>query len=202
MTSESGPAFPPITPGKILLNGENPFIRLSHGNGEPLSTDASLWTINYSPEGAGHALFIKSELTDNNWRIYSDNLAMVRWLQTTVQGMLNPETSSDDIDVIHAEFSQEGDTQSQWIQKVKSATDEVVLTWSNFIDPMLMVHDQPSQLPERKYGVSVVMLPAREAWLTLNGEHAAGQIWPCKYDDQPFSTASLAFSESWREAAE
>ena len=28
---------------------------------------------------------------------------------------------------------------------------------------------------------------------------ASGRVWPCKYDGQPFSTASLAFSESWRE---
>lgn len=63
-------------------------------------------------------------------------------------------------------------------------------------------YEQPSQLPERKYGVSLVMIPALEAELTLNAQKASGQVWPCKYDGQPFSTASLAFSESWRERAE
>ena len=93
MSSEAGSALPPIVPGKLILNGENPFIRLSHAPGEPPTSDASLWTITYSPRGAGHALFVKSELTDDRWRIYSDNPQMVRWLQTTVQGMLNPETA-------------------------------------------------------------------------------------------------------------
>ena len=73
MSSEAVPVLPPIVPGTLILNGENPFIRLSDAPGDPLTTDASLWTITYSPRGAGHALFIRSELTDGQWRIYSDN---------------------------------------------------------------------------------------------------------------------------------
>ena len=200
MSSGTGPGLPPIVPGKLILNGENPFIRLSHAPGEPLTTDASLWTITYSPKGAGHALFIKSELTDNQWRIYSDNPEMVSWLQATVQGMLNPETADNNITVLEAAFSQQGDLQGSWTQRVQSGADEFTLTWSNLIDPLLMAHDQPAQLPEREYGVSVVMIPALEAELKLNGRKASGQVWPCKYDGQPFSTACLAFSECWRES--
>ena len=200
MSSETGPGLPPIVPGKLILNGENPFIRLSDTPGDPFTTDASLWTVTYSPQGAGHALFIRSELTDDKWRIYSDNPGMVSWLQATVQGMLNPETASSRIAVLKAGFSRHGDLQTSWTQEVRSATDEVVLAWSNLIGPLLMAHDRPTRHPERKYGVSVVMIPALEAGLTLNGRKAAGRAWPCKYDGQPFSTASLAFSESWREA--
>ncbi len=202
MFSETGPALPPIVPGKLILNGENPFLRLSHTPGGPTTTDASLWSITYSPKGAGHALFIKSELTENQWRIYSDNPEMVSWLQTTIQGMLNPETARNDIAVIEAKFSQQGDLQDSWSQRVCSDRDEITLTWSNLIDPLLMAHDQPTELPERRYGVSVVMIPALEAELAINGQRASGQVWPCKYDGQPFSTASLAFSESWRESAD
>ena len=54
-------------------------------------------------------LYLKSELTDDRWRIYSDNIAMARWLQSTVQGMLNAETADQTIPVIDAEFSKEGD---------------------------------------------------------------------------------------------
>lgn len=198
--SETAPAFPPILPGKLVLNGENPFIRLSHAPGEPPTTDASLWTITYSPKGAGHALFIKSELTNNRWRICSDNPEMVSWLQATVQGMLNPETADKDIAIIDASFSREGDLWDSWTQKVHMGVDEIILTWSILLDPLLMTHEQPTHLPERKYGVSVVMIPALDAELRINGQKASGKVWPCKYDDRPFSTASLAFSESWREA--
>ncbi|MCY4641418.1 MAG: hypothetical protein OXC41_01755 [Gammaproteobacteria bacterium] len=199
MSSKTKPVLPPIMQGKLILNGENPFIRLSHAPGEPLTCDASLWTITYSPEGAGHALFIKSELTHSAWRIYTDNPQMVRWLQATVQGMLNPDTASHGIAITEAQFLQQGDLQSNWIHKVLAESDEITLTWSRLIDPLLMAHDQPAQLPERKYGVCVVMIPALEAALTINGQKASGKVWPCTYDGRPFSTASLAFSESWRE---
>jgi hypothetical protein len=80
-------------PNKTILTGENPFIRLSLKDGDPNSTDASYWRVIFSPAGPGHVLYLKSELTEGRWRIYSDNIAMARWLQTTVQGMLNAELS-------------------------------------------------------------------------------------------------------------
>ena len=198
LVSGTAPALPPIMPGKLILNGENPFIRLSKAPGEAFTTDASLWTITHSPRGAGHALFVCSELTGSQWRIYSDNPDLVRWLQSTVQGMLNPETASDRIPVIGAQFSQEGDLQGGWKQTVHSVADKITLTWRNLIEPLLMAHVQPSELPERTFGASVVMIPALEAALEMNERKASGQVWPCTYDGRPFSTASLAFSESWR----
>ena len=77
-------------PNKTILTGENPFIRLSPKDGDPNSTEASYWRIIFSPAGPGHVLYLKSELTERRWRIYSDNIAMARWLQSTVQGMLMP----------------------------------------------------------------------------------------------------------------
>ena len=96
-------------PNKTILTGENPFIRLSLKDGDPNSTDASYWRIIFSPAGPGHVLYLKSEVTDGRWRIYSDNIAMARWLQTTVQGMLNAELSDTTIPCAEATFSKAGD---------------------------------------------------------------------------------------------
>ena len=79
-----------VDPNRVILTGENPFIRLSATDGAPYTTDASFSRILFSPRGPGHVLYLKSELTGDDWRIYSDNIAMARWLQSTVQGMLNP----------------------------------------------------------------------------------------------------------------
>ena len=87
-------------PHKLILTGENPFLRMSDKDGDPNSTDASYWRILFCPAGPGHVLYIKSELTHGHWRIYSDNIAMARWLQQTVQGMLNPELKDLSIPVI------------------------------------------------------------------------------------------------------
>ena len=63
---------------------------------------------------------MKSELTENKMRIYSDNIAMARWLQETVQGMLNAETADTSIPVTDAEFSKYGDFRDSWTERLES----------------------------------------------------------------------------------
>ena len=177
----------------------NPFIRLSPTDGEDNTTDASFWRIIFSPAGPGHVLYINSELTDNAWRIYSDNIAMARWLQSTVQGMLNAATADHSIPVIEASFDKHGDMRDFWTETVLTADEEIALTWYGAGDPLL-VHTEPS--PERRYGVCTILVPVTGARLTLNGAQASGQPWPRERDGRPFSTCALAFSESWTETRE
>ena len=184
---------------RVVLTGENPFIRLSPTDGEDNTTDASFWRIIFSPAGPGHVLYINSELTDNAWRIYSDNIAMAKWLQSTVQGMLNAATADHSIPVIEASFDKHGDMRDFWTETVLTADEEIALTWYGAGDPLL-VHTEPS--PERRYGVCTILVPVTGARLTLNGAQASGQPWPRERDGRPFSTCALAFSESWTETRE
>lgn len=183
----------------VILTGENPFIRLSDTDGGPNTSDASFWRIIFSPAGPGHVLYLKSELTGDQWRIYSDNIAMARWLQSTVQGMLNPETADVAIPVIDARFSQSGDPRYFWTERIESKQEEVVLTWHEVGAPLL-VHTQPNSSPERPYGVCTILIPVHGARLTVNGVQASGHPWPREREGRPFSTCALAFSESWTES--
>jgi hypothetical protein len=184
---------------RVILTGENPFIRLSTQDGDPNSTDASFWRILFCPAGPGHVLYLKSELTEDRWRIWSDNIAMARWLQTTVQGMLNAETADTAIPVQEAEFTRAGDARDFWTERVVSLDDEISLTWHEFGEPLL-IHTQPHQIPDRRFGVCTILIPALAARLTRNGIEAAGRPWPRERENRPFSTCALAFSESWTEA--
>ena len=186
-------------PNTTILTGENPFIRLSATDGSPVSTNASFWRIILCPAGPGHVLYIKSELTSDRWRIYSDNIAMARWLQSTVQGMLNEELKDQSIPVIEAEFSKSGDPRYFWTERVSSWDEEITLTWHNIGEPLL-IHTQPNAEPARPYGVCTLLIPALGARLTVNGAQAVGQAWPREREGRPFSTCALAFSESWTEA--
>lgn len=186
-------------PNRVILTGENPFIRLSAKDGDPNSTDASFWRILFCPAGPGHVLYLKSELTQNRWRIYADNIAMARWLQRTVQGMLNAELKDLDIPAFDAEFSKAGDPNYFWTERVTARGEEIALTWHELGDPLL-IHTQPNAAPERPYGVCTVLVPALAARLTVNGVQAAGKPWPREREGRPFSTCALAFSESWTEA--
>lgn len=186
-------------PNKTILTGENPFIRLSKKDGDPNSTDASFWRIIFSPAGPGHVLYIKSEVTENRRLIYSDNIAMARWLASTVQGMLNAETKDPSTPVIDAEFSKSGDPRYFWTERVKARGEEIALTWYDIGEPLL-IHTQPNQQPDRPYGVCTVLIPAMGARLTRNGVDAVGTPWRREREGRPFSTCALAFSESWTEA--
>ena len=186
-------------PHRVILTGENPFIRLSPKDGDPNTTDASYWRILFSPGGPGHVLYVKGELTGGTWRIYSDNIAMARWLQNTIQGMLNPETADTSIPVVDAEFSRTGDVRSSWSERVHALDEELVLTWYDIGEP-LMIHSAPNQIPGRKYGVNTLLIPALGAQLTRNGMTAKGKPWKREREGRPFSTCALAFSESWTEA--
>jgi hypothetical protein len=183
----------------VVLTGENPFIRLSERDGDPNKTDASFWRIIFCPAGPGHVLYLKSELTDNRWRIYSDNIAMARWLQSTVQGMLNAELADTAIPVIDAGFEKSGDVRDYWTERVATKNEEIILTWYQIGEPLL-IHTQPNAAPDRPYGVCTVLIPALGARLSRNGVGAAGRPWPRQREGRPFSTCALAFSESWTEA--
>lgn len=186
-------------PNHVIVTGENPFIRLSEKDGDPNKTDASFWRIFLSPAGMGHVLYLKSELTENRWRIYSDNATMARWLQSTVQGMLNPETADTAIPVIDAQFAKSGDPRYLWTEHVVSRNEDISLTWHEIGDPLL-IHTQPNAVPGRPYGVCTILIPALGARLSHNGKQAAGRPWPRQREGRPFSTCALAFSESWTES--
>ena len=186
-------------PNRVIITGENPFIRLSVKDGDPSTTDASFWRILFSPAGPGHVLYLKSELTEGQWRIWSDNIAMAQWLQSTVQGMLNAELKDLAIPVTDAEFSKSGDPRYFWSERVQSFDEEVLLTWHEIGDPLL-IHTHPNEEPNpRAYGVCTVLVPALAARLTLNGKQAKGRPWKRDREGRPFSTCALAFSESWTE---
>jgi hypothetical protein len=192
--------MPVADPNRVILTGENPFIRLSETDGAAFTTNASFWRVITSGAGPGHVLYIKSELTEDRWRIYSDNIAMARWLQTTVQGMLNAELKDLSIPVTDATFGKSGDARDYWTETAVAAGETLSLTWHDIGDPLL-IHTYPNVGPDaRPYGVCTVLIPALGARVTRNGVQAKGTAFPRVREERPFSTCALAFCESWTEA--
>jgi hypothetical protein len=185
-------------PNRLILTGENPFIRLNTTDNDNFTTNASYWRIILSPAGPGHVLYVKSELTENRWRIFTDNIAMARWLQQTVQGMLNKELEDLTIPVTDAVCTKEGDPHFFWTERLVSRHDEVALSWYDIGEPLL-IHTQPNT-GGRRYGVCTVLIPALGARLALNGVEAKGKAFKREREGRPFSTCALAFSESWTDA--
>jgi len=189
-----------LDPNRVILTGENPFIRLAETDGGPTTTNASFWRIITSGAGPGHVLYLKSELTENRWRIYSDNIAMARWLQTTVQGMLNAELKDLSIPVTEADFFKSGDARDAWTETAEAHDETISMTWYNPGEPLL-IHTFPNQgASPRPYGVCTILIPVAGARLVRNGVQAKGTPFPTVREGRPFSTSALAFCESWTEA--
>src|SRR6266550_4252272 len=118
-----------VDANRVILIGENSVIRLSNDNSDTFTTNATFWRILSSPGGPGHVLYLKSELTEGRWRIYSDNIAMSRWLQSTVLGVINAELLDLTIAVTDAQFSKSGDPLDFWTERLDTGDEEIVLTW-------------------------------------------------------------------------
>ena len=95
-----------VDANRVVLTGENSVIRLNAGDNNAFTTNATFWRLLSSEGGAGHVLYMKSELTEGRWRIWSDNIQMTRWLQSTVLGAINAELRDPAIPVVEAQFGQ------------------------------------------------------------------------------------------------
>ena len=189
-----------VDANRVILSGENSVIRLSRDDSDTFTTTASFWRVLSSAGGPGHVLYLNSELTAGRWRIYSDNIAMARWLQSTVVGVIYAELRDPTIAVTDAQFSRSGDARDFWTESLDARDEQIEMTWYQMGEPFL-VHTQPNATPGRPYGMCTVLIPARGARLTRNGVEAEGRPWPRDREGRPSSTCVLGLCESWTQAA-
>src|ERR1051325_4538093 len=157
----------PVDPNDVLMTGENSFIRLSADGGKTHSSRVSHWRVLWCAAGSGHALFVKSPLTDNRVRIYSDNAAVARWLQRTIEALLFPAFADVSIPVDDAQFDRAGDPRSTTTETVISTTDHIVWTWYDCLDPFVLT--MAPGMGDRPIGVFSTFFPAKSAQIELNG---------------------------------
>jgi len=187
--------MPPVDPNEVLMTGENSFIRLSPDGGTTLSDRASHWRVLWCPAGAGHALFLQSTLTDGRVRIYSDNIAVARWLQKTIKTLLFPSFADPTLPVVAARFERQSGPWSTATESVMAVDARVVLSWYDCIEPFVL--NAPPGFNNRPIGVFSTFFPARSAQLEVNGKFAGGSVWPEMRGDRQGSSATLAWSETW-----
>jgi len=185
----------PVDPNSVLMTGENSFIRLSHDGGKTLSDRFSHWRVLWCPSGSGHVLFAQSELTSGQVRIFSDNAAVARWLQHTIETLLFPAFADNSVPVITAEFGRSGDPRSAVVEIVTTAADRICLTWYDCIEPFVL--NAPPGFNNRPIGVFSTFFPARSAQVEWNGRFATAQPWAEARGDRQASSACLAWSETW-----
>lgn len=184
-----------VDPNQVLMTGENSFIRLSDDGGKSMTNRTSHWRVLWCPAGAGHALFMTGDLTDNQVRVYSDNIAVARWLQRTIESVLFPEFANTDIPVTAAMFDRTGDPHSSTVEIIESDDDIIRMSWYDTIDPFVV--NAPAGTAGRPIGVFTTFFPAQSAQLSLNGRVGGGTPWSEMREERQSSSAVLAWSETW-----
>jgi hypothetical protein len=187
--------MPPVDPNAVLMTGENSFIRLSPDGGTTLSDRASHWRVLWCPAGGGHALFLQSTLTAGQVKIYSDNIAVARWLQTSIEKLLFPAFADTSLPVIAARFDRHGGPWSTATETITATDARVTMSWYDCIEPFVL--HAPPGFNDRPIGVFSTFFPARSAQLEVNGKVATAQVWPEMRGDRQGSSATLAWSETW-----
>ena len=185
----------PVDPNEVMMTGENSFIRLSADGGKTHTSRVSHWRVLWCPAGAGHAMFVQSPLIENRVQVYSDNLAVARWLQRTIETLLYPPFADVALPVFAAQFARSGDPHSAAVETVDSALDSIVLTWHDCIEPFVLT--MAPGMGKRPIGVFSTFFPAKSAQIEMNGRFAPHATWLEMRGDRQSSSACLALSETW-----
>ena len=186
---------PPVDPNQVLMTGENSFVRLSPDGGKTMSDRFSHWRVLWCPAGAGHVLFAQTTPFGKSVRIYSDNVAVARWLQQTIEKLLFPAFADTSLPVLHATFSRSGDPRSAAVENVIGDDTRIRLTWWDTVEPFVL--NAPPGFNDRPIGVFSTFFPARAAQVEINGAVVPGLPWPEMRGDRQSSSACLAWSETW-----
>lgn len=183
-----------VDPHDPVMTGENSFVRLSNDGGTTIPERVSHWRVLWSPAGQGHVLFIESTLL-NKKQIYTDNAGVARFLQRTIELMLHQPFADGALPIVDAKFERTGNSLSAVEERIVSRKDEIILTWWDFMAPFVLTM-APGTM-NRPLGVYSTFIPARGAQLSVNGQAAAGKVFPQERGGRPSSSCVLAWSETW-----
>jgi len=148
----------------------------------PIGLAVSLWCRFF---GAGHVLFAQSkQLTSGRVQIYSDNAAVARWLQRSIETLLFPAFADESLPIIAAEFARGGDPRAAAWETVTSANEKIRLTWYDCIAPFVLTMAPGTN--NRPIGVFSTFFPARSAQAEINGMAATNKPWAEKRGDWLF----------------
>jgi hypothetical protein len=183
-----------VNPHKLILIGENSFLRLSTDGGKSASTRCSHWRVLWTPAGPGHALFVDSAVA-GGVRIYADSEALVRFLQAEIEHLLYKPFADPKLPVSAARFEREGTPPGACSELVHVDKEQIRLSWSQFLEPFNFAADPGYD--GRPIGVQTTFFPARVAQFSVGGKRAEGEPWKMDRGGQACTTACLAWCETW-----
>lgn len=184
-----------IDPNKIHFTGENSFLRLKTDADGPETTVCAHWRALISPGGAGTCLFMRSDATGDQVKLYADNVDMARWLQE-LEAILNPPFADKSMTIEEAQFSREGAFGGTYREVVETSAGRIVMSWSDMGEPF-QLRLPPDNGDTGPWGVYSCLTPCRSGSLDFMGTTAKGTPYANELAGHPASSSCLAWSETW-----
>ena len=189
-------------PGTVDWSGENPGISLKETPDGPFVALASFFRVVLSPHGRGHALVLMQSPQDAKGPnfCFHDNEKLARYLVSDfvshfgawkglpgLQGLTYRPLDS---------VAASGDPASTYSETVKAGDMTAVLTWSGLGKPFCFALP-PDKSATGKHWMPSLFVPCADATITVNGKTLPGKPAPREMAGHKFTTAMLAFSETW-----
>jgi hypothetical protein len=189
--------------GTVEWSGENPGISLKESPDGPFVALASFFRVVLSPYGRGHALVLMQAPQDASAQtnlVLHDNEKLARYLVSDFVSHFGawknlPGLQSlayRKLDGVEAS----GDPASTYSETVKAGDTTVRLTWSGLGKPFCFALP-PDKSATGKHSMPSLFVPCADATISVNGKTLPGKPVPREMAGHAFSTAMLAFSETW-----
>ena len=196
----------PIHPGVVAWTGENPGIYLKDEQDGPWTGLMTFFRITWSEHGRGHGVLllddpnVEQSLPEVANFCITDNEPLARYLVDEFFSNFASFKVSPGLKAIQylplTEVYREGDTRRTYTEVVKSADQEVRMTWKGLGKPYA-VDMPPEKGPTKAHEMYSLFLDASDAMVTVNGHPLKGKVVERDFANTKKSTAFLAFSESW-----
>jgi hypothetical protein len=196
----------PIHPGAVAWTGENPGIYLKDEQDGPWTGLMTFFRITWSEHGRGHGVLllddpnVEQSLPEVANFCITDNEPLARYLVDEFFSKFASFKVSPGLKAIQylplTEVYREGDTRAEYTEVVKSADQEVRMTWKGLGKPYA-VDMPPEKGPTKAHEMYSLFLDASDALVTVNGRRLKGKVVERDFANTKKTTAFLAFSESW-----
>lgn len=196
-------------PGTVEWSGENPGISLKETPNGPFVSVASFFRVVLSPFGRGHALMLMMSPQEANPPAargnfcFHDNEKLARYLVSDFVSHFGAWKGTPGLsNLIYRPLDSvvaSGDTASSYTETVKSGDITARLTWSGLGKPFCFALP-PDLSATGKHSMPSLFVPCKDATVTVNGKALPGKPAPRDMAGHSFTTAFLAFSETWIKA--
>ena len=192
--------------GTVEWSGENPGISLKQTPDGPFVALASFFRVVLSPYGRGHALVLLQAPQDGSASgnvCLHDNEKLARYLVSDFVSHFGAWKGLPGLQGLNYRaldsVAASGDPASSYSETVKAGDITAQLTWSGLGKPFCFALP-PEKSATGKHSMPSLFVPCQDATITVNGKALPGKPVPREMAGHAFSTAMLAFSETWIKA--